>query len=73
MSCERAEQPLSRSTLEDTVVPAPMEIMMAGSPEDICLFACSPQSLGTRGDPGAAPSQEGEPEPWGDVAAPELP
>jgi hypothetical protein len=44
MPCEREEQPLSRSALEDMGVPAPMEIMMAGSPEDICLFVCSPQS-----------------------------
>jgi hypothetical protein len=46
MPCEHAEQSLSRSALEDTGVPAPMEVMMAGSPEDICLFACSPQSPG---------------------------
>jgi hypothetical protein len=83
---------------------------MAGSPEDICLFACSPQSpgdtwrprsypeqsgrpirgdtwqpqscpepgagaraMGTRGGPGATPSREREPEPWGHVAASELP
>jgi hypothetical protein len=73
MPCERAEQPLSRSTLEDTGAPAPMEIMMAGSPEDICLLAYSPQSPGTRGGPGAAPSWEREPEPRGHVAASELP
>jgi hypothetical protein len=42
MPCERVEQPLSCSALEDTGVPTPMEIMMAGSPEDIYLFACSP-------------------------------
>jgi hypothetical protein len=35
---------LSRSALKDTGVPAPMETMMVGSLEDICLFACSPQS-----------------------------
>jgi hypothetical protein len=46
MPCERVEQPLSRSALKDTGVPAPMEIMMAGSPKDIYLFACSPQSPG---------------------------
>jgi hypothetical protein len=46
MPCERAEQPLSCSALEDMGVPAPMEIMMAGSIEDICLFAWSPQSSG---------------------------
>jgi hypothetical protein len=63
MPCERAEQPLSRSALEDTGAPAPMEILMAGSPEDICLLAYSPQSPGTRGGPGAAPSWEGNPEP----------
>jgi hypothetical protein len=45
---------------------------MTGSPEDICLFACS-RAPGTRGGLGAAPSREGEPEPWGHVAAPELP
>jgi hypothetical protein len=39
------EQPLSCSVLEDTRACAPMEIMMTGSPEDICLFACSLQSL----------------------------
>jgi hypothetical protein len=59
MPCERVEQPLSHSALEDTGAPAPMEIMMAGSPEDICLLACSPQSPGTRGDPGAATSRGG--------------
>jgi hypothetical protein len=42
MPCVRAEQPLSRSAFEDTGVPAMMEIMMVGSLEDICLFACSP-------------------------------
>jgi hypothetical protein len=54
MPCERVEQPLSRSTLEDTGAPAPMEIMMIGPPEDICLLTCSPQSPGTHGGPGAA-------------------
>jgi hypothetical protein len=73
MPCERAEQPLLRSALEDTGAPAPMEIMMAGSPEDICLLACSPQSPGIRDVPGAAPSREREPEPRGHVAAPDLP
>jgi hypothetical protein len=73
MPCERAEQPLSCSALEDTDAPAPMEIMMAGSPDDICLLACSPQSPGTRGGPRAALSREGELEPRGHVAAPELP
>jgi hypothetical protein len=75
MPCERAEQPLSHSILEDTGAPAPMEIMMAGSPEDIYLLACSPQSPGTRGGPGAAPSREGEgePEPRGHMASSELP
>jgi hypothetical protein len=73
MPCKRAEQPLSRSGLEDTGAPAPMEIMMTGSPEDICLLAYSPQSPGTCGGPGATPSREGEPEPWGHVASPELP
>jgi hypothetical protein len=72
MPCERAEQPLSRSALEDTGAPAPIEIMMAGSLEDICLLACSSQSPGTRGGPVAAPSREGEPKPQGHVAAPEL-
>jgi hypothetical protein len=56
MSCEHAEQPLSCSALEDTGAPAPMEIIMAGSPEDVCLLAWSSQSPGTRGGPGAAPS-----------------
>jgi hypothetical protein len=73
MPCERAEQPLLRSALEDTGAPVPMEIMMAGSPEDICLLACSPQSPGIRDVPGAAPSREREPEPRGHVAAPDLP
>jgi hypothetical protein len=36
MSCERAEQPLSHSALEDMGAPAPIEIMMVGPPEDIC-------------------------------------
>jgi hypothetical protein len=73
MPCERAEQPLSHSALKDTGAPAPMEIMMAGPPEDICLLACSPQSPVTRGGPGAALSWEGEPEPRGHMASPELP
>jgi hypothetical protein len=73
MPCEGAEQPLSRSALEDTGAPAPMEIMMAGSPEDICLLACSLQSPATRGGPRAALSREGEPEPRGHVASLELP
>jgi hypothetical protein len=64
---------LSRSGLEDTGAPAPMEIMMTESPEDICLLAYSPQSSGTCGGPGATPSREGEPDPWGHVASPELP
>jgi hypothetical protein len=72
MTCERAEQSLSRSALEDTGTPAPMEIMMAGPSEDICLLACSPQSPRTRGSPGAAPSREGELEPRGHVPSPEL-
>jgi hypothetical protein len=72
MPCERAEQPLSRSALEDTSVPTPMEIMMAGSPEDICLLACSPQSPGICGGPVAALSREWEPEPLGHVVALEL-
>jgi hypothetical protein len=77
---------------------------MAGSPEDIYLLVCNPQSPETRGSPGAAPSRgdtwhlrscpepgagarvagtrggpgaalswEREPEPWGHVAASELP
>jgi hypothetical protein len=32
--------------LKDTGASAPMKIMMAGSQEDICLFAYSPQSPG---------------------------
>jgi hypothetical protein len=59
MPCMRAEQPLSRSALEDTGVPAPMEIMMAGSPEDICLFACSPQSPGDTWQPRSCPEPGG--------------
>jgi hypothetical protein len=66
MLCERAEQPLSCSALEDTGVPAPMEIMMAGSPEDICLFACSPQSPGGTWCPWSCPK------PRGHVADPVL-
>jgi hypothetical protein len=73
MPCERAEQPLPRSALEDTDAPAPIEIMTAGSSEDIYLLAYSPQSPGTRGGSGAAPSWEGEPKPRGHVASPELP
>jgi hypothetical protein len=86
MPCERAEQPLSRSTLEDTGVPALMEIMMAGSPEYICLFSCSPQSPGDTWQLWSYPTPEGEcwspsdtwwprscPELWGHVAAPMLP
>jgi hypothetical protein len=67
MPCEHAEQPLSRSALKDTDVPAPMEIMMAGSPEDIYLFACNLQSPGDTWRLGSCP------EPWGHVAAPVLP
>jgi hypothetical protein len=73
MPCEHAKQLLSRNALEDTDAPALMEIMMTGSPEDICLLACSPLSPGTRGGPGATPSREGKPEPRGHVASPELP
>jgi hypothetical protein len=64
---------MSRSTLEDTGAPAPMEIMMAGPTEDICLLAGSPQSPRIRGGPRAAPSRVREPEPRGHMAAPELP
>jgi hypothetical protein len=46
MPCKRVEQPLSCSALKDTGAPASMEIMMAGLPEDICLFAYSLQSPG---------------------------
>jgi hypothetical protein len=73
MPCERAEQHLSRSALKDTGVSAPMGIMMVGSSEDIYLFACSLQSIGTCGGPGAAPSREREPEPRGHMVAPKLP
>jgi hypothetical protein len=66
------EQPLSHSASEDMGAPALMEIMMAGPLEDICLLACSPQSPGIRGSPGAAPSREGEPEPQGHVLSLEL-
>jgi hypothetical protein len=61
MPCECAEQPLSSSTLKDTGVPTPIEIMMAGSPEDIYLFAYSLQSPETRGGLRAVPSREGGP------------
>jgi hypothetical protein len=44
MPCERVEQPLLRSALEDTRARDPMEIMMIGWPEDICLIVCSVQS-----------------------------
>jgi hypothetical protein len=57
MPYECAEQPLSRSVLEDTGAPVLMEIMMVGSPEDICLLTGSLQSPGIRGGPGAAPSR----------------
>jgi hypothetical protein len=73
MPYERAEQPLSCSALEDTGVPTPMKIMMAGSSEDICLFACSPQSPGTHSGPEAAPSREREPEQQGHMVASKLP
>jgi hypothetical protein len=69
MPCKHAEQPLSRSELEDTGAPAPMEIMMVGPPKDICLLAGSPQSLGIRDGPGAALSRERELEPRGHVVA----
>jgi hypothetical protein len=59
MPCEREEQPLSRSALEDMGVPAPMEIMMAGSPEDICLFVCSPQSPRDTWRPRSCPESGG--------------
>jgi hypothetical protein len=54
---------MSRSALEDTGAPAPMETVMAGAPEDICLLADSPQSPGIRDGPGATPSRVREPEP----------
>jgi hypothetical protein len=73
MPFERAEQPLSRSALKDTGAPAPMEIMMAGPSENICLLVYSPQSPGTRDGPGAALSREGELELRGHVASPEQP
>jgi hypothetical protein len=57
MLCERAEQPLSCSALEDTSAPAPMEIMMTGSPEDIYLFAARRAHV-TRGSSGAAMRQK---------------
>jgi hypothetical protein len=71
MPCERAEQPLSRSVLEDSGAPALMEIMMTKPPEDIYLLAGSLQSPGTHGGPGAASSREREPR--GHVVPPELP
>jgi hypothetical protein len=63
MPCECVEQPLSRSVLEDTGVPAPIEIMMAGSLDDICLFAYSPHTPGDTWRPQSLL------EPWGHVAA----
>jgi hypothetical protein len=50
---------LSRITLEDTGVPAPMEIMMVRLPEDICLFVCSPQSPGDTWQLQCYPAPEG--------------
>jgi hypothetical protein len=73
MPCECAEQPLSSSTLKDTGVPTPIEIMMAGSPEDIYLFAYSLQSPETRGGLRAVPSREGGAEPRGHMVTLELP
>jgi hypothetical protein len=57
--CERAEQPLLCSVLEDTRVLAPMEIMMAWSPGGIYLFALrlAESVLRTRSSSGAAMSQ----------------
>jgi hypothetical protein len=85
MPCERAEQPLSCSALEDMGVPTLMEIMMAGSAVDICLFACSPQSPGDTWQLQSCPVPEGGcwspsdtcwprscPKPRGHVAAPVL-
>jgi hypothetical protein len=59
MLYEHAEQPMSRNALEDTDVPALMEIMMVGSSEDICLLDCSLQSPRIHNGPRAAPSWEG--------------
>jgi hypothetical protein len=59
MPCERTEQPLSRSRLEDMDVPAPMEIIMAGSSEDIYLFTCSLQSPGDTWWPQSYPESDG--------------
>jgi hypothetical protein len=75
---------LSRSALEDTGALAPMEIMMAGSSEDICLFTCSRRAQVTRGSSGAVlPRSCLEPlehvaapvlsQARGHMAAPELP
>jgi hypothetical protein len=70
MPCERAGQPLSRSALEDTGAPAPMEIMVAGSPDDIYLISCSPQSPGHVAAPElpragrGSPSREDTWRPW---------
>jgi hypothetical protein len=51
---------LSRSDLEDTRTRALIEIMMAGSSGDICLFCLQPVEpvLGTRGSFGATLSQK---------------
>jgi hypothetical protein len=60
-----------------------MEIMMTGSSEDICLFACSPQSPGDTWQLCHAPKcgcwspsdtwrPRCYPQPWGHVAAPAL-
>jgi hypothetical protein len=59
MPCKRVEQPLSCSALKDTGAPASMEIMMAGLPEDICLFAYSLQSPGDTWWPQSYPKSEG--------------
>jgi hypothetical protein len=65
MPCERAEQSLSRSVLEDTRARALMEIMMAKSLGDICLFACSLQnpSSGHRAAPELPRARRWELEP----------
>jgi hypothetical protein len=83
---ERVEHPVSRNALEDMRVHAPMEIMMAGSPGDICLFACSPQSSGDAWQLQSCSTPEcgcwcpsdiwwprSCPELWGHMAALELP
>jgi hypothetical protein len=72
MPCERAEQPLFRSPLKDMGVPASMEIMMAGSSENICLFTCSLQSPGDTWWPQSYPESGGRARAVGTRDGPEA-